>query len=384
MDPTQFGIGATGVLHPVSGIPGMACAFVPDDLPPRWKWPEDLWPVVVRARAAIASLDGISATLPNPDLLLRPLQNREAQKSSSLEGTVTDPKQQVLFGIDHDQASDRSDKTGAMLEVFNYGEALRLRRRTQDDLPLSLRLIHNLHEVLMTGVQGSDQRPGMFRTTQNQIGRPARFVPPPPNLLMNSLSALERHLHAEKLFDPLVEAFLVHYQFEAIHPFGDGNGRVGRLLLTILISEWCEMSREWLYMSPYFDANKDEYIDRLFRISTHGEWREWIKFCLIGVIHQAEDSKKRCTKLLKLSRDMHNRIETVKGSWRLTVIVEDLFQHPVVRVARLAEKYEITYNTANADVAKLVKVGVLQEIPGQYPKAHYAPEIFNITYAESA
>ena len=176
----------------------------------------------------------------------------------------------------------------------------------------------------MEGVRGSDHNPGQFRTAQNQIGRPARFVPSPATRLPAQLNDFEKYLHADRVYDPLVEAFLVHYQFEAIHPFMDGNGRVGRLLLAILIQEWCGLSEQWLYMSPYFDANRDRYIDHLFSVSTHGTWEAWIEFCLRGVAVQAQDTQRRCERLLDLHKDFHERLREVGGSVRLSAIVDDL------------------------------------------------------------
>jgi Fic family protein len=217
----------------------------------------------------LASLDGTGKHLPNPEILLKPLQGREAKLSSQLEGTITDPKQQVLFEADPQYPTSASDPANAFREVFNYGRALRLRLDGENDLPLSLRLIRQLHAVLMDGVRGADQRPGEFRQIPNQIGWPARFVPPPPEYLAEALDAFEKYLHLRDDFDPLVRAFLAHYQFECIHPFRDGNGRVGRLLLSLAIAEWCGLSSQWLYMSAFFEKRKNDYMDLLLRVSTH-------------------------------------------------------------------------------------------------------------------
>jgi Fic family protein len=161
----------------------------------------------------------------------------------------------------------------------------------------------------MDGVRGFRQTPGEFRTMQNQIGIPARFVPPPVERLNEALDAFEKYLHASDGFDPLVKSFLTHYQFETIHPFGDGNGRVGRLLLSLTIAEWCKLSSQWLYMSPFFEKRKTEYMDLMLGVSTHGNWEAWLKYCLEGVVSQAMDTEKRCDKLLALHRDFHKRSE---------------------------------------------------------------------------
>ena len=182
------------------------------------------------------------------------------------------------------------------------------------------------------------------------------------------------------MYDPLVDAFVMHYQFEAIHPFEDGNGRVGRLLLTLMIASWCGLANQWLYMSAYFDDNKDEYMSRLLRISTHNDWEGWIRFCLHGVIEQAKDAEHRCDRLLQLSTDFKERVNTLAGSWRLQSIVDHLFLVPAVRIPSLAARLEVTYPTARADVEKLVSAGILLELPDGVPKTYYAPEILNITF----
>jgi len=243
----------TGRLVPVpKGFADAQVAFIPDPLPPKWEWPGHLWKLLVQARKCLSSLDGTGKHLPNPEILLHPLQSREAQLSSQLEGTITDPQQQVLFEADPQYPISKNDPNNAFQEVANYRRALRVRLEGKNDLPLSLRLARELHAILMAGVRGSDQRPGEFRKIQNQIGSPARFVPPPPENLDETLDAFEKYLHSDDGFDPLVRAFFAHYQFEAIHPFRDGNGRVGRLLLSLMIAEWCELSSQWLYMSPFF------------------------------------------------------------------------------------------------------------------------------------
>src|SRR6266699_45925 len=263
MDPKEFSsTSMTGRLVPVANVqPGVEAAFVPNPLPPEWKWPNELWTPLIEARKSLASLDGTGKHLPNPEILLNPLQSREAQLSSQLEGTITDPQQQVLFEADPRYPTSKSDPNNAFQEVFNYRRALRLRLEGENDLPLSLRLVRELHAVLMKGVRGSDQTPGEFRKIQNQIGWPARYVPPPPQNLDETLDAFEKYLHSTDAFDPLVKAFLVHYQFEAIHPFRDGNGRVGRLLLSLTIAEWCKLSSQWLYMSAFFEKRKKEAMD---------------------------------------------------------------------------------------------------------------------------
>jgi Fic family protein len=335
----------------------------------------------VSAHKALAALDGTGKHLLAPDLILKPLQNREAQKSSSLEGTYTDPRQQVLFALDPSVPESAADPHNAMREVFNYATALRVRRETEG-LPVSLRLIRTLHGVLMDGVRGSDRNPGEFRRMQNQIGRPARFVPPPANVLPRLLNQFEEYLHTPDDFDPLVRAFLAHYQFEAIHPFMDGNGRVGRLLLAITIADGSELSSEWLYMSDYFDRNKDGYIDRMLAVSTTGAWTEWIRFCLQGVVEQATDTMRRCDRLIELHRDFHARVKTGGGSVRLSALVDILFGSPILRVTHARDRTGVTYPTARADLVRLEQLGIVNRVENLEPITYACFPIFDVTYAD--
>jgi Fic family protein len=370
----------TGGLVPIY-LPaqGEKFAFVPDPLPPTWRWPESLWPLVVDARAALASLDGTGKHLPNPEILLQPLHRREAQLSSKLEGTITDPEQQVLFELAPIYPTSPQDPANAFREVYNYRRALRFQLEGNSGLPLSLRLIRNLHALLLEGVRGADQTPGEFRTIQNQIGRPARFVPPPPEYLNQALSDLEAYLHTQDHFDPLVRAFLVHYQFETIHPFRDGNGRVGRLLLALTISEWCGLSNQWLYMSPYFEKNKVRYMDTLLAVSTQGAWEDWIRFCLEGVVEQARDAEKRCDQLLSLHRQFHSKLT---GSARLSRAVDLLFANPVMTVNQYKSQFSVTHATARSDLRKLETQGIVRELERRVLITYFCPQIFSITYQE--
>jgi cell filamentation protein, protein adenylyltransferase len=278
--------------------------------------------------------------------------------------------------------TSKDDPANAYREVFNYSRALRLQLESQEALPLSLRLIRKLHEILMDGVRGAEQNPGQFRRVQNQIGRPASYVPPPINYLNKCLDAFEKYLHTDHSFNPLVEAFMVHYQFEAIHPFGDGNGRIGRLLLALTIAEWCQISDQWLYMSAYFDRNKDLYTNIMLRVSTHGDWESWIEFCLKGVAEEADNTQRRCDQLLSLHRAFHEKVRKIGGSIRLSSVIDGVFDTPIVVIRKLHKKYNITYPTARSDLKKLEDAGILKILEGAPQITYYCPEIFRITYAD--
>ncbi len=382
MDIRQFTAANPGQLIPVKGIHDASHAFLPDLLPPHWEWPGELWPNLLDAHRELARLDGIGRHLPDPNLLLRPLESREAQRSSQLEGTFATPRQLMLFELEPNIPTSAGDPANAAREVTNYAAALREGlKMLAAGTPFSLWLVRQLHRFLLEGARGSDSNPGSFRQRQVQIGRPPRFVPPPPFYLPQRLDNFEQFARRDqRLYDPLVDAFIMHYQFEAIHPFEDGNGRVGRVLLSLMITRWCGLGNQWLYMSEYFDANKDEYFERLLRVSTGNDWNGWIRFCLEGVVEQSLNTEQRCSRLLQLSASFKERISTLRGSLRLQDIVDRLFITPVVQPASLATRYNVMYHTARADIEKLTSIGILQELPNAPKKTYFAPEIIGIIY----
>lgn len=378
MDRSKFASLATGRLVGVT-IAGQDWAFIPQRLPRTWQIPLSLWPLLASAREELARLDGIGRTLPHPELLLRPLQRREAIRSSSLEGTYASAEELLLFELDPEPSAP-SDRMNDWLEVSNYATAIRLGATMLDTLPLSLRLIRAMHFELLDGVRGRDRAPGEFRRTQVHIGSDRRYVPPPPNELLPCLDDFEKFLNEADQIDPLIRTYLAHYQFEAIHPFIDGNGRVGRALLALCAYKWCGLSRPWLYVSPYFDDHKDEYIDTLFAVSTDGVWDRWFELCLRATIHACRDAIKRCDELGRLRDEYHAKADRTNG--RMHPLIEGLFSNPIVRVAEAARRLKVTYPTAKSDIAKLVELGILVELGHAYPKAFYSPAIFNAAYRE--
>jgi Fic family protein len=378
MDREKF-TAPTGELVPVSvGHPDWA--FIPRPLPREWEISAADWPLLAHAKEELARLDGIGRALPNPDLMLRPLNNREAIRSSSLEGTYASPQELLLFQLDEVTEAAITERANSWMEVHNYALALRHGENMLYALPLSLRIIREMHRVLLTNVRGRERDPGEFRRVQVHVGTDKRYIPPPPGEIDHCINDLERFLNEADRIDPLVRVFLAHYQFEAIHPFLDGNGRVGRALMTLCAFQWSRLWRPWLYMSPYFDRNKEAYIDLLFGISTTGAWREWIEFCLHGVIEVCGDAIRRCDELLALHNVYHRRAST-SGS-RMYGVVEALFNNPFLRIAEVARRFDVTYPTAKADVGRLVKMDLLEELPDIYPKTFVARPIFDAAYGE--
>lgn len=384
MDIKQFKENKTGELVRVSGVPGITDAFIPNPMPPDWEDEQSLYRLLVEANKELARLDGIGRHLPNPQLLIQPLHHLEAQMSSALEGTITQPEQQMLFDLDPEEAGGGEESKNDFLEVSNYKKALRLRVGTYANLPISLRLIKELHHILLEGVRGEQSDAGEFRRLMVQIGRPARYVPPPVNEVPRLLDNLEKFIHLDTpQYDPLIKAFIIHYQFEAIHPFSDGNGRVGRLLLSLMIQEYCNLSNQWLYLSPYFKRNRSEYIDRLLGVSTEGDWAGWLAFCLQGVVEESRSTQDRCRRLLAYSQEFHDKLKGCgRSNARLIEIVNNLLISPILTVPLIQRRYSVTRTTANRDIQCLTELGIIEELGERWAraKAYYAPAISSVIF----
>ena len=381
MDLTAFGEFKTGRLVPTHRGTRDEWGFVPNDLSPSWDVPVDLWPLASKANAKVGQLDGIGRTLPNPTLLLRPLQRREALKSSSLEGTLVDPQQLLLFEARRRRrgGEPQTEKESDWLEVSNYGRALRTgQKEIEDGAPIDSRLMRKLHKILLRGVRGENKQPGELRTGQVYVGN-KRFIPAPPEHIDSLLGSLANYLAGADI-DPLIKAYVAHYQFEAVHPFLDGNGRVGRLLLSLSIYKWLDHSAPWLYMSEFFENNRQDYISRLFRVSANGDWEGWLRFCLEGTIEQAAAAVSRCDRLQKLRRQYKARAGHL-GS-RMSGIIDWLFSTPVLNARNVMDKFKVTDPTARSDLEKLCDHDVLSVMPNTYPKSFVATEVMDIAYGD--
>ena len=337
-------------------------AFVPAPLPPTIAWDDTLAVSLSAADRSIGRLAGEGRHLSNPHLLIRPFIRKEAVLSSRIEGTQASLGE--LLAAEAGAAVERSPAD--LREVGNYVVALEYGLRRQDSLPPSLRLLRELHERLMRGVRGDIATPGEFRRSQNWIGRlgstfeDATYVPPPPAELMPCLAAWERYLHDESL-PPLVHVALVHAHFEAIHPFLDGNGRVGRLLITLLMVQRGVLPSPLLYLSAYFERTRQEYYARLLGITERGEWEEWLVYFLDGVAAQSEDAIERI-----------QRIEGLLSGWKLELAHDrsrlprrtlDLFSaNPFWTVRSLAERLDVAFTTAQRAVNRLEALGVVSRV----------------------
>jgi len=351
-------------------------AYVPNSLPPNLEWDTALVSQVSRADLAVGTLSGLGETLPNPHLLIYPFIRREAVLSSRIEGTQSSLSDLLLF------EATKVEKQRDVREVQNYVRAMEYGLNRLNDLPLSLRFIRELHGILMEGVRGEHATRGEFRQSQNWIGTPgatlndATFVPPPVPEMQECLSQLEKFLHSDTELPPIVQAAMVHYQFETIHPFLDGNGRIGRLLVTLLLCQKNVLSKPLLYLSAFFEQHRQEYYELLLKVSSTGAWREWIEFFLKAVTEQSGDAVSRSRHLLELLRG-YSQIAREKHLPPTAVqLVELIFMKPVLNAKTAQEFLKVSYPSAQNAISSLEKAGILTEITGRKrDKAYAANEI---------
>lgn len=354
-------------------------AFVPNPLPPAWAPGESIWPLIAQARASVERLEGAGGILPSPGLLLRPLQRREAIKSNSIEGTYVSPEELLLFEAEQSQVRDpKNERMNDWREVIRYDFALNEGcQRIAAGETIDRKLICDLHRSLLQTARGKDKRPGQLRDRQVYVEAGRRYIPPPPEYVDGLIANLETYLQSRDS-DPLVRAFIAHYQFEAIHPFEDGNGRIGRLILSLCIYKWLGHSNAWLYLSEFFDRNRKEYINRLLAVSTSGEWNEWVEFCLHGAIQQADSATATCRRLDELKRKYEQQVGHLSS--RMNAILQRLLTNPIIETSQLARELGLSYNTVKRDIQKLVNNGILDELPDSRPRAYCAREFFSIAY----
>ena len=343
-------------------------AFVPNLLPPKLAYGTNLIRLLGEAERAIGQLAGAGQLLPDPHLLISLAVRREAVLSSKIEGTHSGLDDLFFFEAAPDEVQDSAD----VREVANYVTALEYGLARLEELPLSLRLIREIHERLMRGVRGDAARPGEFRTTQNWIGPPgatlmeATYVPPPVPDMEAALDAFEKYLHAENdPTPPLIRMAYIHSQFEMIHPFVDGNGRVGRLLIVLLLVHWRILPAPLLYLSAFFERYRDDYYRHLLAVSTHGEWEEWITFFLRGIREQAHDAAQTAKRLLDLQQEYRQRLATRRLSKITLPLLDTLFLNPVTTAPRVRDHFQVNFRTAQGAIDDLVGIGVLREITGQ-------------------
>lgn len=352
-------------------------AYIPNPLPPNPPLQmEKIYPLLDQANIAIGRLDGISALLPDPSLFLYFYIRKEAVLSSQIEGTQSSLSDLLAFENNEESSVQFQDVT----EVSNYVAAMEhgLQRIRNDNFPLSLRLIKEMHEILLSKGRGSFKQPGEFRRSQNWIGgtRPgnAKFVPPPPEKIMELLGDLENFLHDENIkFPILVKAALAHVQFDTIHPFLDGNGRLGRLLITFILCVDGIMKQPLLYLSLYFKINRNQYYDYLQSVRETGDWESWIQFFLSGVIETANQAVNTAKAINHLFEEDRKKIESLgKSSTSALIIHHALQRTPITDAKKLTQQNSITLPSTNKSLYLLSELGIVKEITGKARNKVYA------------
>lgn len=344
-------------------------AFVPAPLPPKppLKLDRQLEMLLSQADLALGRLDGVCTILPNPEWFVAMYVRRESVLSSQIEGTQSTLEDVLEFEAD----GTRKDTPKDITEVINHIDAMYHGLQRVKELPLSLRLLHEIHGRLLQGVRGQESTPGDFRKSQNWIGPPgsmlkdAVFVPPPVREMHEALGNLEVFLRDEGAFPVLVHVGLAHAQFETIHPFLDGNGRIGRLLITFLLCQRGVLHRPLLYLSHYLKANRGEYYDRLMAVRNQGDWEGWIRFFLAGVLEVSQEATRTARAIITMREEHRALISEKLGSLKYAPALHDmLFETPIVRVGKVSQQLNCNYVTANSLMAKFVELGLLEETTG--------------------
>ncbi len=360
--------GPSGKYVTVSTTGETVQAFMPAPLPPEppLELTGNLADLMQEAALALGRLDGVSAMVPDPQLFLYSYIRKEALLSSQIEGS-----QSTLSELLQSEAGGSpAVPTDDLAEVSTYIKALESGlTRLREGLPLSLRLICEIHAILLSSGRGHRMTPGEFRRSQNWIGgsRPgnARFVPPPPDRLMDCLGPWEKFLHDDPVrVNPLLKAALAHVQFETIHPFLDGNGRLGRLLITFILCAEKVLAQPLLYLSLFFKENRDRYYELLQRVRVEGCWEEWLAFFFTGIRETAESAVSTTRRLLALFEADRARAGTAKGAATVLRLHDYLRNHPNISAAGITRSLEITAPTAQAAINELVKTGILRELTG--------------------
>jgi len=355
-------------------------AFVPSPLPPQINWTLPLVSALSEAERELSRLATLADAFPFPRLLMQAFIRREAVLSSRIEGTratlaelYTYESAQLSFLESHDDVR----------EVHNYVAALDYGLERLKRFPMSLRFIREIHEKLMQDVRGGNLTPGEYRRTQNWIGAAgstlatATYVPPPVDEMNLALSDLEKFIHTSTDIPTLARAAMIHYQFEAIHPFLDWNGRVGRLLMALLFVEWQILPQPLLNLSVYFERYRQEYYDHLLAVSQRGDWEAWLRFFLRGVNAQSQDSAARMERLKTIRARYQPIVDADKNSNRMGAVLDFLFGRPIFNAKQLAEGVDMPFKTARQYIEKLVQAGVVREVTGYARNQVYrADEVF--------
>jgi Fic family protein len=361
------------------------CAFIPNPLPPDLSASWSLHAANERAMAAIGELIGQARSVQNETLILRPLLTREAVESNKIEHTITRAADVLLH--EAGQAPSDPERAKDNLEVLRYQHSVNLGvAELEDGRPVSLHLLRSLHIELLRFTRGQYRSPGEFRRENVLIGRDgdtygsARFVPPPWVDVDNLMDQLMDFVAAAPAYSPLISAALMHYQLETIHPFLDGNGRLGRLMIPLYLLSRGVINRPLIYLSPYFERNRDDYIDSLKRVSTHGAWEPWLLFFLDAAESQARDALARVATVNRL-QDQYREKARRGGTSKATLPAIDLVMERVIVSAQQVSDYVgCSNNTARSAISNLVDLGILSPVPRGHPARWWCTELLDLVY----
>lgn len=361
MESAEFG-GAFGKLvEKETKEHGKYLSFIPEKLPPRFDYEPSLVLALSKADSTLSKLSGAGLLLPNPELLIVPYLKKEALSSSRIEGTQISLSDYFLS-----EAKGISKEDIEATEVGNYIRAIRHALNEIETKPITVELIRNMHKVLLKGVRGDELLPGNFRPVQNWIGpkntkiKDATFVPPPKEEVEKLVQDLMDYLDTNDQMPILIKCALMHYQFETIHPFCDGNGRIGRALITLYLCKKNKISKPLLYASDYFEKHRREYYDILLTTNKTGKFENWIKFFLEAIKVQSEDALERTIKLEKLRERYQEKTKNHKQAINLLSAVDLLFKNPFIQINQIANQLRITYPTAKKAVQNLIKLNILK------------------------
>lgn len=338
-------------------------SFVPSPLPPTppIEISEDILEQLIKANSQLAILESVATRIPDVDLFVSMYVRKEALMSSQIEGT-----QATLEDVLDPLIEDNANRNVA--EVVNYIKATEYAIRRLHELPLCNRLLKETHAILMEGVRGQEKNPGEFRCSQNWIGgkgstlRNAKYIPPSPDDMTEAMSDLEKYINADDRLDGLIRAALIHYQFETIHPFLDGNGRIGRLLITLFLMEKKILTTPALYISYFLKKNRVEYYDRMTEVRSKGNYEQWVKFFLQAIAESAKDAIAAIDELTAL----HDKnVDLVAGMGRASknamIVFRYLEANPIIEIGKTAEALGITFGTASNVVERLSSAGILEQ-----------------------
>ena len=351
-------------------------AFVPKPLPPKpaLRLDSELTSLLSTADHRLGRLDGVAATLPNPDLFVAMFVHKEAVLSSQIEGTQASLDDVLEF----EAGASAPEIPVDVAEAVNYVAAMNYGFQLIEELPLSLRLIREIHGRLLMGVRGAEKEPGQFRRSQNWVGpmgtslTEAMYVPPTVDDMKRAMGDLETFLHDRSPLPPLIKCGLVHSQFETIHPFLDGNGRMGRLLITFLLCQQGILERPLLYLSYFFKRNRIEYYDRLQAVRDNGDWEGWMRFFLRGVIEVSSESAATIREILQLRAHHAQLVQSSLRSANSQRLLDWLYHRPVVSVADVADHLDVSFNAANTLVSRFCDLGLLLETTGGARRRRFA------------